>query len=192
MISGIVIKKLTPSLLDDYLNFFDNNAFADNPHWSACYCRCHHFDHKKCDFDSTTAEENRKEIIHLINNDLIRGYLAYENNKPIGWLNANDRKNFTAVPYSKIDSAEKIGAVMCFVIAKDYRRQGVARMLLDAAIENFVLKGLDFAEGYPVIDVEGDDKNYHGPLSLYESAGFKEVDSEKRGDVVVCIMRKKL
>ena len=83
--------------------------------------------------------------------------MAYDNNKPIGWLNANDRYNFTAVPYSKTDSSKKIGSVMCFVIEKDYRRKGVASMLLNTAIEHFAQKGLDYAEAYPVSNVEGDD-----------------------------------
>ena len=190
--NSITIKALTPALLDDYLHFFDNDAFADNPHWAACYCRCHHFNHAECDFDSTTAEENRKEIINLINNNVIQGYLAYDNNKPIGWLNANYRNNFTAVPYSKTNRSEKIGSVMCFVIAKDYRRQGVAQMLLETAIENFAQQGLDYVEAYPVSNVEGDDENYHGPLSLYFSNGFKEYDRNIRSDVEVIIVRKKL
>jgi hypothetical protein len=36
--SGLVVKELTPSLRDDFLFFFDNVAFADNPDWSDCYC----------------------------------------------------------------------------------------------------------------------------------------------------------
>jgi len=33
----LVVKELTPSLRDDFLHFFDNVAFADNPEWSDCY-----------------------------------------------------------------------------------------------------------------------------------------------------------
>lgn len=190
--NNIIIKALTPALLNDYLNFFDNDAFADNPHWSACYCRCHHFDHKECDFDSTSAEENRAAVIDLINNGHLKGYLAYNKRKPIGWLNANTRKNFSAVPYDKLNGSEKVGSIMCFVIAKDYRRQGIAQKLLESACEDFKRQGLEIVEGYPVIDVVGDDKNYHGPLSLYFSAGFEEFDRSDRGEVTVVIVRKNL
>lgn len=190
--SDITIKPLTPTLLNDYLNFFDNDAFADNPDWSACYCRCHHFNHKECDFDSTGAEENRAAAIELIKNGKIKGYLAYDNDKPVGWLNANNRNNFTAVPYDKLNGSEKIGSIMCFVIAKDYRRQGIARKLLNTACNGFKKQGLEFVETYPVADVIGDDKNYHGPQSLYLSAGFEEYDRHDRGDVTVVIVRKKL
>lgn len=30
----IEIEKLTPDLIEDFLYFFDNTAFADNPHWA--------------------------------------------------------------------------------------------------------------------------------------------------------------
>lgn len=189
---GIVIKKLSPKLLDDYLHFFDNDAFADNPHWAACYCRCHHFNHEECDFESIGAEENRTETKELIKNGKIEGYLAYDNEKPIGWLNANHRNNYFAIPYDKIDSSENIGSLICFIIAKEYRRRGIAGMLLDEAIQGFKEQGLKYAEGYPVVDVEGDDKNYHGPLSLFISAGFEKYDIEKRDDIEIIIVRKKL
>ncbi len=190
--NNITIKALTPALLDDYLQFFDNDAFADNPHWASCYCRCYHFDHENCKWDQTTAEENRASVIELIKNGKMKGYLAYDNDQPIGWLNANHRNNYSVHSYDNIDETEKVGSIICFVIAKEYRRQGIARKLLDSAIMGFKQQGLDFVEGYPVIDVVGDDKNYHGPLSLYQSAGFKEYDRDKRGSFKIVIVRKKL
>ena len=185
---NITIKSLSPALLDDYLNFFDNDAFADNPHWASCYCHCYHFSHNDCDWDKTTAEENRTAVIELIKSDKIRGYLAYDNDKPVGWLNANARNNYSIISYKTIDKSENIGSLICFLIAKDYRRQGIAKKLLNAALDGFKQQGFEFAEGYPVKGVEGDDKNYHGPLSLYLSIGFEQYDEN---DIVI-VMRKRI
>jgi len=192
MIDNITIKPLSQDLLDDYLNFFDNDAFADNKHWAACYCRCYHFDHDNCNWDKTTAKENRSAVMKLIKNGAIKGYLAYDSDKPIGWLNANHRNNYSIVSYDKVDKKENIGSLICFIIAKNYRQKGIARMLLNAACDGFKQQGFKYAEGYPVINIEGDDKNYHGPLSLYISEGFEEFDREKREDVEIIIMRKLL
>ena len=41
--SDLVVKELTPSLRDDFLLFFDNVAFADNPDWGDCYCYTYQF-----------------------------------------------------------------------------------------------------------------------------------------------------
>ena len=38
------IRPLTPDLLVDYLDFFDNVAFADHPAWGQCYCLAFHFE----------------------------------------------------------------------------------------------------------------------------------------------------
>jgi len=188
---NITIKPLSPALLDDYINFFDNDAFADNKHWASCYCRCYLFDHDNFDWKKTTAEENRAAVIELIKAGKLKGYLAYDGDKPIGWLNANHRNNYSVVSYDKVDKTENIGSLICFLIVKDYRRKGIAKKLLNAACDGFKQQGFDYAEGYPVINVEGDDKNYHGPLSLFESEGFVEYDREK-DDVEIVIVRKDL
>lgn len=40
---NIAIKPLAPELVEDYLFFFDNMVFTENPEWSACYCFSYHF-----------------------------------------------------------------------------------------------------------------------------------------------------
>ena len=40
----ISICKLTADLLDDWLSYFDNDAFSDNDEWCGCYCMCYHWD----------------------------------------------------------------------------------------------------------------------------------------------------
>ena len=61
-----VIRALTPELLDDYLSFFDNDAFADNPGWGHCYCRLHYFPHDQRNWRTTTAQEHRETVAGLI------------------------------------------------------------------------------------------------------------------------------
>ncbi|MBL7137832.1 MAG: hypothetical protein ISS17_03550 [Bacteroidales bacterium] len=33
-----IIRPLNPDLIFDWLDFFDNRAFTDNPFWKSCYC----------------------------------------------------------------------------------------------------------------------------------------------------------
>jgi len=42
----ISICKLTYELLDDWLSYFDKDAFSDNDEWCGCYCMCYHWDSK--------------------------------------------------------------------------------------------------------------------------------------------------
>ena len=167
------IRELTPALLDDYLSFFDHDAFADHPQWGFCYCRLHHFPHKERDWRTTTASENREAVINLILEGTLQGCLAYSGNKVVGWCNAGPRVRMTTTPDYEEPDAESIGSIMCFIVAREYRRGGIARQLLDAACAGFAARGLTIAEGYVLKGAQGDAMNYPGPLSMYLSAGFE-------------------
>ena len=124
------IKPLTPGLLKDYLYFFDNIVFTENPDWSKCYCFSYHFIGTK---EQWNREDNRSSVIKYVNENLMTGYLAYYNEKPVGWCNANDRLNYQRLLkyYDLIDNPDdKVCSIVCFLIHPDYRRQGIAQQIL--------------------------------------------------------------
>ena len=85
-----------------------------------------------------------------------------------------------------------VGAVVCFVVAPDQRRQGIATLLLDAALEHLRSRGMTAAEAYPWIGEIDPARwvwtQYVGPLPMYEKAGFAVV--ERKQDF--CIVRRNL
>ena len=177
-----VIRELTPELLDDYLKFFDHDAFADNPAWAGCYCRYFHFSGTDEEWDACTASDRRATISDLICNGQAHGLLAYVGGKPVGWCKAAPRLALPRLNLSKdlqVDDADRVGSIVCFVIAKPYRGRGIARRLLDAACDVLARRGLAFAEAYPRKHAESEADNYPGPLKMYLAAGFtifREVD----------------
>ncbi len=36
---SLTIRRLTPELKEDFLQYFEGAAFADNPKWKSCYCQ---------------------------------------------------------------------------------------------------------------------------------------------------------
>jgi GNAT superfamily N-acetyltransferase len=170
-----VIRPLTVDLLPDWLHFFDHDAFADHPDWAGCYCYYFHADHSEKEWDARTAEENREASSALIRSGRLRGYLAYLDERPVGWCQAAPRsliRNIAHDPRLSADEADDVGSMACFVVARPFRGMGVARQLLRAACDGFRTQGLRIAEGYPRVPAEGDAGNYHGPLALYLSLGF--------------------
>jgi GNAT superfamily N-acetyltransferase len=164
----LVVKELTPSLTDDFLMFFDSVAFADNPDWSDCYCSLYHFANKG-------KAESRRQASSQIEDDRIHGFLAYDNGKPVGWCNAANRNSYPTLHWLMgpgPDKAERVGSIVCFVIAASHRNQGVASHLLNAACKKFSQKGLEFAEAYPVKKQTSAAYNFPGPLSMYLKNGF--------------------
>ena len=56
---SLTIRRLTPDLAQDFLQYFEGAAFADNPKWKSCYCQFLYVDHSKVNWSTRTAEENR-------------------------------------------------------------------------------------------------------------------------------------
>jgi GNAT superfamily N-acetyltransferase len=73
------------------------------------------------------------------------------------------------------------------VVPSEYRRQGVARAMLRAAIAYAREQGATLIEAYPV-DKRGelgDDTLWFGTKSMYDRAGFREVARRKRARPIV-------
>lgn len=165
----ISIKPLAPSLAGDFLKFFDGTAFTDNPGWSGCYCCFFYI--KSPGWEQRTAEQNREFAEHAIQSGLMSGYLAYMDGEPVGWVNAGMRKSYKRLEDEPLPEGN-VCSVVCFVIAPGHRRQGIATHLLNAVIEDAKGK-YDFIEAYPLKGDQNAAHHYHGPLSMYEKAGFE-------------------
>lgn len=168
----ISIKPLSPDLLNDYLFFFDNIVFTENPDWSMCYCYSFHF--VGID-DQWNKKENRASAIKLIKEDKMRGYLAYSNNTPVGWCNVNDRNNYQRLNkiYNIVsDPNEKIASIVCFLISPAFRRKGIAKILLEKIISDYTKRDYDYIEAYPDKVGSSCEKNYKGHLNLYQRNNF--------------------
>ncbi len=191
MADEIMVQALRPGMLPDYQHFFDHDAFVDNADWASCYCNFYFADHKVKDWGERTGEENRTAVSERIGAGQMRGYLAYRDGKTVGWCNAAPKLSLPNVRNNKdlkTDDIDRVGAIVCFVVAQPVRRQGIAWRLLDAACEGFKRDGLEWAEAYPRINVNSDAGNYHGPLAMYLNAGFETFREFERFVVV----RKKL
>lgn len=169
------IQPLTPQRGQDFVDFFDGPAFMDNPEWGDCYCMFFHFEGSNEEWDrACQTGANRAAQTQRIAAGTTNGYLAYEQGRPIGWVNAAPRTMLPKLDrFCPVNDAAHVGDIVCFVIAHTHRRRGVARELLTAACDGFVRRGLTIAEAFPPKEADSDAHSYRGPLSLYEGAGFR-------------------
>lgn len=179
---NLTIKPLTPELIDDYLWFFDNRAFCDNPDWALCYCMFYNCMVSLHAWMKRTLPQNRAEAEQQINAGKLKGFLAYYNNKPVGFCNVNEKSILHFNKYrTEINSTgtDGIVSVVCFVIDPDYRRKGISRLLLSEVIQFYKNTKHTIMEAYPSRNTEKETDNYHGFNSLYQSEGFYEEKSYK-------------
>ena len=171
----VEIRALRPELADDFLRFFDRDAFMDNPDWSGCYCLFYQYTGD--DWNTMeSAEQNRAEKQALIVRGEAHGYLAYLDGAPVGWCHAAPRATLPGldrVPEFSCDGdPAEVGAIVCFNIAAPYRGQGLASRLLDAACDGLSDQNFAIAEAYPARRALSDARDYHGRLEMFLKAGF--------------------
>ncbi len=189
-IGDVVIHPVTEDRLDDWLAFFDHDAFADNRAWAACYCFEPHGHPKGVppeEAENHGWRDNREAMIDLLRSGKSFGYLAYVDGRPAGWVNASKRSEYALYRMGEgADPADTdVVGVSCFVIAPPYRRHGLAAKLLDRVVADAAGRGAEWVEAYPSKAPRPDDaSHFRGPRALLDEFGFDPVAEEERHLVV--------
>ena len=193
---NIEIKKLTPELMEDYFDFFDNRAFTDDSPYR-CYCQIYQMSKDEYQQHISAAQADPGKVSRQVAEKQIArgdlcGYLVYTNGVAIGWCNANDRANFPTDScggeHFHITEAGREMAVVCFEIAPEFRGQGIATALLNKVISDAKFNNYSAVVSFPVVRDEWYEWDCTGPIRLYEKFGFDL--AEKHDNFVV--MRKTL
>ena len=176
---ALTIKKLTPALVDDFLHFFDHDAFSDHDEWAGCYCLESHISQEENQQTWGDFDKRRKMAEEFVLQGVMTGYLIYDGNAVIGWCNAGDKLGYTPVcayePFlTDGHEAGKIKLIYCFDIIASYRGRGVARMLIEHILAEARQEGYRYVEAHPSTDRDFP-YQYHGPLALYEKFGFETI-----------------
>ena len=174
----IEIKALVPDLEGAFLDFFDHHAFTDNPAWAPCYCCFYKTDCNQNEWMKRSARQNRELSSYLIRAGEMHGYLAFADGVPVGWCHADARERLSRLEDLQ-NPSEKAASIVCFVIAPEWRRQGIATRLLQYVLEDCKARGFELVEAYPCRDGKTDAFQYHGPAAMYEKAGFVERGGNK-------------
>jgi GNAT superfamily N-acetyltransferase len=189
---NITIKALGPALAQTFADYLGKLSFEHEPHWATCFCRYYHCTCSAEEWMARSGEMNRAEAIEAITRGDMRGYLAFEGEKCIGWCNANDTDRFIRLKEDLAPWANgrKTGCVICFVIHPDHRGKGIARRLLQRAVEDFKKQGYDAILALPVHRTEQLERRYRGTYNMYIEQGFEEAERDGATSVMLLRLRK--
>lgn len=159
-----------------------------------CWCMCYRKSGAS-DWPSARNEQskvNRAQLKALAQAGGPVGLVGYKGNTPVGWVSFGPREDFAKLarsPVMKPVDDQPVWSIVCFVVPSEFRGQGVARSLLDAAVEYCRKKGARLVEAYPVDKAQRtDDQNmWFGAKSMFDAAGFEEVARRKPERPVVRI-----
>jgi ribosomal protein S18 acetylase RimI-like enzyme len=130
------------------------------------------------------SEANRQAMKALVDGGEPTGLLGYREGVPVGWVSLGPRERYPKLersPVMRPVDAKPVWSIVCFVVPAEFRKQGVAQALLDAAVAYARKKGARIVEGYPV-DRRGasrDDSLWFGTRRMFERAGFEVVARRK-------------
>ncbi|HEX5824780.1 MAG TPA: GNAT family N-acetyltransferase [Candidatus Limnocylindrales bacterium] len=175
------ILPLTPDRWDDVAALFGEGGDPKS-------CSCMFWRVRSKDWNFGNRDEAREGFHRLVDEDRdpAPGLLAYRDGRAVGWVSVAPRDDYERLTASrvrpKIDDVA-VWSVVCFVVSKSERGQGLTSRLLDAATAYAVDHGAPGLEAYPVDPGDGRVPaalGYTGLLSTFEAAGFEvvhEIDS---------------
>ena len=176
----------TPDRWDDLCRLFGPQGA-----YSGCWCM----------FFRTTSSEfamgnaaNRERMEQLVAGEGCPGLLGYEDGVPVGWVSVAPRSDFGRVIRSRDTGpigptpAGDVWSIVCFYVPRDLRGRGIARSLLEAAVEHAAARGATVGEAYPrdagVASLNAAEL-YVGEIGWFLDAGFEEVERRKPARPIV-------
>ena len=136
------------------------------------------------------SSRNRADLYALASSEVPPGLIGYRRGVPVGWVSLGPRDDFAKLARSTVMKPVDplpVWSIICFVVPSQYRGQGVARQLLDGAIEFAKAQGVQWLEAYPVDLSEPPDAEslWFGTTTMYDQTGFHEVARRKPGRPVL-------
>lgn len=151
------------------------------PRGACAGCWCMFWRLRRSQFDKQKGIKNKRALKKLVESDATPGLLAYANGEPVGWCALAPREAYPVLERSRILARvdnQPVWSVVCFFVAKAYRRSGVTMLLLRAAVDYVAKRGAKILEGYPIAPKTHrmpDVFAWTGFENAFRKAGFKEV-----------------
>lgn len=160
-----------------------------------CFCQYFRFPHAQ--YRTMSADELKDRLVtRIAGPGASPGVVATLDGEPVGWASVAARSEFPRMRASPSMAPPELAAdlddpgiwsVTCFVVRTGHRRQGIAGVLLAAAVEHARASGAHTLEGYP-LDPEvrrfSSADLYRGTVHLFLAAGF-DVVARPKGDRAV-------
>ncbi|WP_426247387.1 GNAT family N-acetyltransferase [Nocardioides sp. LHG3406-4] len=157
----------------------------------AARCQCQRFKlQRRESFGSFPVEERAHRLRQQTDcghpeAEATSGLVAYVDAEPAGWCAVEPRPAFTGlvrtmrVPWEGRDedrTDESVWAVTCVFTRQGFRRQGVSRVLVRAAVDFARKRGARAIEGYPITTTDViTEELLVGTVGTFAAAGFTEV-----------------
>ena len=187
MTDRVEVHPLTPDRWPDLEALFGRSGA-----WGGCWCMW--FRKRRSEIDRSTSAQNKAGLKAQVDAGEPPGLLAYVGGEVAGWVSLDPREKFSHLEHSRklarFDD-KPVWSIVCFVVGRRFRKQGLMSALLDAAVAYAGEHGAQTVEAYPIAssgDLTGFE-GFTGVAGTFRKAGFVEV---KRVSDKQVMMRKEV
>jgi GNAT superfamily N-acetyltransferase len=149
-------------------------------------CWCMYWRLVQAEFNRLKGDGARAALRDLTLSNRTPGVIAYVGRQPAGWCSIGPRQDFSGLEKShlfKWVDDTPVWSIVCFYVAKAFRKQGVMAALLRGAVAFAAQNGARVIEGYP-LDLQSRSlagkqlrgvSGCIGIVSTFSAAGFVKV-----------------
>ena len=169
------IEPLTSATWDALAALFREGG---DPRW----CWCQHWRLRSKDMAAAKVPQLRERLHDQALSPQPPGLVAFDGDRAVGWVSLGPRTDFERIERSRVIPRvddRPVWSIVCIAVSSTARGRGVARTLLDAAVDHPPARGASMLEAYPVAVDAGEpihpDAAFTGTLPMFERAGFRIV-----------------
>lgn len=163
----ITFHPVDPSRWKDFEALFESRGCPKN-----CWCmlwrqtpeEAKHRDH-----------QSRKSFMEKrICDNMPVGILGYHQEKPVAWCSIAPKATYRNLTGKVKTDESRVWSLVCFFIRNEYRKQGLTKRLIQAAIDYSKGEGAEVIEAYPV-DPDSPSYRFMGYVDTFKAMGFQEI-----------------
>ena len=165
--SAIAVRPVSKSNWKDFERFFEA---VGSPHF--CWCTIYRVSGSR----RLTKTQKKSTMQGLVEAGVPIGVLAYEGDEPVGWCSIAPRETYSRLERSRTmprvtPPGTETWVVLCFFVARNHRKHGVAHALLRGAVSYARNCGAKVIEGYP-FDTSNIITTHRGHSRLFKCEQF--------------------
>jgi GNAT superfamily N-acetyltransferase len=133
------------------------------------------------EYEQHKGAGNQRKLQRLVGSGPPPGLIGYVGDEPVAWISLGPRADFARLATSRVLAPvdeQPVWSIVCLFVTRPWRRQGISRLLLDAASDYARRQGARLLEGYPQEPKQErmpDVFAWTGIASTFRKAGFVEV-----------------